>query len=146
MPSQNVTGVIGYGVYRNRQNVCCFAENNFKLILFNENVWILSENSTEICSWVLIDGKWAMVQVMAWHWTGPKPLPESMMPFPVHWSIYSTPDLSGLTHWGWEKMADIFQTTFSNAFSWMKTYEFRLEFHWIWFLRVQLTILQHWLR
>ena len=25
-----------------------------------------------------------------------------------------------LTHWGLDKMADIFQTTFSNAFSWMK--------------------------
>ena len=23
-----------------------------------------------------------------------------------------------LTHWGWDKMANIFQTTFSNAFSW----------------------------
>ena len=25
-------------------------------------------------------------------------------------------DLIFLTHWGWDKMADIFQTTFSNAF------------------------------
>ena len=27
-----------------------------------------------------------------------------------------------LTHWGRDKMAAIFQTTFSNAFSWMKMY------------------------
>ena len=27
-----------------------------------------------------------------------------------------------LTHWGRDKMADIFQTTFSNSFSWMKIY------------------------
>ena len=27
-----------------------------------------------------------------------------------------------LTHWGGDKMAAIFHTTFSNAFSWMKTY------------------------
>ena len=32
---------------------------------------------------------------------------------------------SDLTHWGHDKMAGIFQT-FSNAFSWMKMY----EFHW----------------
>ena len=39
----------------------------------------------------------------------------------------------------WEKMAAIFQTTFSNAFSWMKMHEFRLRFHWSlqvqWWLR-----------
>ena len=28
-----------------------------------------------------------------------------------------------LAHWGWDKMAAIFQTTFWNAFSWMKMYE-----------------------
>ena len=37
------------------------------------------------------------------------------------------------------KMDAISQTTFSNAFSRMKTYEFRLRFHWSLFLRVQLT-------
>ena len=50
------------------------------------------------------------------------------------------------THWGQNKMAAIFQTTFSNAFSWMKMYEFRLRFHWRLFLRVQLTIFLHWFR
>ena len=38
--------------------------------------------------------------------------------------------ISSSTRWGWDKMAAIFQTTFSNAFSWMKTNEFRLRFHW----------------
>ena len=38
-----------------------------------------------------------------------------------------------LTDWGRDKMSVIFQTTFSNAFSWMKMYEFRLKFHWICF-------------
>ena len=51
-----------------------------------------------------------------------------------------------LTHWGRDKMAAIFQTIFSNAFSWMKMYEFRLKFHWSLFLRVQLTISQYWFR
>ena len=49
-----------------------------------------------------------------------------------------------LTHWGRDKMAAIFQKTFWNAFPWMKMYEFRLQFHWSLFLRVQLTIFQHW--
>ena len=40
----------------------------------------------------------------------------------------------------------ILQITFSNAFAWMKMGDFQLKFHWRLFLRVQLTILQHWLR
>ena len=33
-----------------------------------------------------------------------------------------------LTHWGRDKMAAIFQTTFSNAFSWMKYMNFDRDF------------------
>ena len=51
-----------------------------------------------------------------------------------------------LTHWGRGKMDAISQTTFSRAFSWMKMFEFRLNCHWSVFLRVQLTIFQHWFR
>ena len=53
---------------------------------------------------------------------------------------------STLTHWGRDKMDAISQTTFWSAFSWMKMFEFRLKFHWSLFLRVQLTIFQHWFR
>ena len=49
-----------------------------------------------------------------------------------------------LTHWGRAKMAAIFQTTFSNGFSLMKMYLLQLKFHWNLFLRIQLTIFQHW--
>ena len=54
--------------------------------------------------------------------------------------------LSDIAHWGRDKMATISQTTLSNAFSWRKMLEFGLKFHWSLFLRVQLTIFQHWLR
>ena len=62
------------------------------------------------------------------------------MQMPIHKPYYV------LTHWGRDKMAVIFQTTFSSGFSWTKMYEFRLKFHWSLFLRVQLTIFQHWFR
>ena len=39
-----------------------------------------------------------------------------------------------ILHWGRDKMADISQTTFSNVFSSMKMFEFRLKFHWSLFL------------
>ena len=51
-----------------------------------------------------------------------------------------------LTHWGRDKMAAIFHTTFSNVFSWMKMYELRTKFHWSLFQRFQLTIFQHWFK
>ena len=41
-----------------------------------------------------------------------------------------------LAHWGRDKMNDIFQMTFSNAFSWLKMFEFRKQFDWRFFLRV----------
>ena len=51
-----------------------------------------------------------------------------------------------LTHCGRDKMDAISQTTFSSAFSWMQMLVFRLKFHWSLFLRVHLTIFQHWFR
>ena len=39
--------------------------------------------------------------------------------------------LMKLIHWVRDKMPDISQTTWSNAFSWMKLYEFRFIFHWL---------------
>ena len=51
-----------------------------------------------------------------------------------------------LTHWGRDKMDTISQTPFLSAFSWMKIFEFWLKLHWSLFLRVQLTIFQHWFR
>ena len=51
-----------------------------------------------------------------------------------------------LTNWGRDEIDVISQTTFSNAFSWMKMNEFRLGFHWSLFLRFELTILHHWFR
>ena len=50
------------------------------------------------------------------------------------------------TYWVRDKMAATSQKIFSNAFPWMKTYGFRLRFHWIMFPRVHSTIFQHWFR
>ena len=51
-----------------------------------------------------------------------------------------------LTHLPLDKMAVISQTIFSYAFPWMKNFIFYLKFHWSLFLRVHLTITQHWFR
>ena len=54
--------------------------------------------------------------------------------------------LNVLTHWGRDKMTAILQTTVSKTFSRIKMHEFRLKFHWILFLKVQLIKFQHWCR
>ena len=41
------------------------------------------------------------------------------------------------THWDWDKMAAICQTTLPNAFFWMEMCEYRLRFHRSLFIRVQ---------
>ena len=55
-------------------------------------------------------------------------------------------DLDNISHWGWDKMAAIFQTTYSNAFSWIKMYEFRLRFHWNFFIMFELIIFHRWVQ
>ena len=64
---------------------------------------------------------------------------------PAKWQTFCL-SFNVLTHWGRDKVGAISQTTFSSTFSWMKMFEFRLEFHWSLFLRVQFTIFQHWFR
>ena len=64
-------------------------------------------------------------------------LPEPLRPLLAVW---------GLTHWGWDKMVTIFQTTFSNAFSWMKINKCWLRFQWSLFSRAQLSIFPYWFR
>ena len=57
------------------------------------------------------------------------------------WSAWmGTYRMISLKHWGWDNIATISQTTFSNSFSWKKMYEFYQRFHLSFFL----TIFRHW--
>ena len=53
---------------------------------------------------------------------------------------------AAFTHLPLDKMAAISQTTFSSAFSWMKSFESWFKFHWSLFPGVKLIIRQHWFR
>ena len=52
------------------------ADDNFRCIFLNENGRILIKISVKFVPMSPIDNKLALVQVMAWHRTGTKPLPE----------------------------------------------------------------------
>ena len=55
------------------------ADDIFKCIFFNENVRISIKISLKFVPKGQIDNKSAIVQVMAWCWTGDKPLYEPML-------------------------------------------------------------------
>ena len=55
------------------------ADNIFKCIFLNENDRIPIHISLKFVSKGPINNKTVLVQVMAWHRTGDKPLPEPMM-------------------------------------------------------------------
>ena len=58
-----------------RQNGWHFADN----IFLNENVWILIKISSKFIPWHQNNNIPTLVQIMAWHWSGDKPLSEPMM-------------------------------------------------------------------
>ena len=64
---------------RQRQNGCHFADNIFKCIFLNKNVWISLKILLKFVPKVRINNIPALVQVMAWHLPGTKPLSEPMM-------------------------------------------------------------------
>ena len=113
---------------------------HFNYILINgvDNVDLFRFNSFDTCSerlWRYFQrsGKFKWV---AYPWCVVEVMLRGLTSRAVFW----------FTHWGQDKMADIFRTIFSNAFSWMNCFEFPIKFDWSLFLRVQLTITQHWFR
>ena len=64
---------------RPRQNVHYFAEDTFKCIFLNENVGILIKISLKFVPMGPTNDIPALVQMMAWHPSGNKPLSEPMM-------------------------------------------------------------------
>ena len=70
---------------RSRRNGCHFADDLFKSIFLNENIWILIEISRKFVSKGQINNISALVQIMAWRRACDKPLSESMIVrLPMH--------------------------------------------------------------
>ena len=64
-----------------RQNGCHF----LKHIFLNENVWILIKISLKFVPKAPINNVPALVQIMAWHLSGDKPLSKPMIAYTVCW-------------------------------------------------------------
>ena len=68
-----------FNTLRPRQNGWYFPDYIFKCIFLNENVWLLNTIRWKFVSQGPIDSNIALIQIMAWCWTGDKPLSEPMM-------------------------------------------------------------------
>ena len=143
-------------------NLCILIWNKLRLVLgillYNDPVPYPTMHHfvTEMCTCVHISAtKWCTVGYLSnvlwdlWHGSigcqPDEPL-ASLVTTNTIINVYGSLVVIMLTHWGRDKMTAVSQTTLSNAFSWLKMLEFRLRFHWSLFLRVQLTIIQHWFR
>ena len=74
-----------FNTLRPRQNGRHFADDIFKCIFLNENVWISIKVSLKFVPNGLINNMPALVQIMAWRRSGDKSLSESMMlSLPTH--------------------------------------------------------------
>ena len=73
------THVLTYYTLKPRQYGRHFADNVFKCIFLNENVWILVTISLQCVSKVSINNIPALVQIMTWRRSGDKPLSEPIM-------------------------------------------------------------------
>ena len=68
-----------FNAFRSRENVRQFPDDLFNWIFLNENIWILIKTSFKFISKGPINNISAMVQIMAWHRPGDKPLSEHMV-------------------------------------------------------------------
>ena len=78
-PVKNWVIMCIFNSLRPRQNGRHFADDMFKCISLNENLWILIEISLKFVPMGSINNNPALFQIMAWRRPGDKPLSEPMM-------------------------------------------------------------------
>ena len=74
-----ITRALGFITLRPRQNGRHFADDIFKCIFLNENVWIPNKISLKCVPKGPINNIPSLVQIMVWRCPGAKPLSEPMM-------------------------------------------------------------------
>ena len=107
---------------RPRRNEQHFADDIFKRIFFNENVWISIKISLKFVPKGPINNIPALVQIMAWRRWGDKPLSEPIM--------VSLPTHICVTRPQWVNL------TFGNKFRW-HVYKSNDSRKWFWECRLQ---------
>ena len=130
----------GWAVWCLLENTDCIITALHCLAYFQWN-YIGLNSAVPCCCCCWVNYRWGNGMVPSDNTLWPEPMLTQVLEHHM-----KSPRANELTNWGRDKMAAISQTTFSNAFSSMKMFEFRLKFHWSLFPRVQWTIFQHWFR
>ena len=114
------------------------------LIFLNENVWFSLKISLKFVPKVPINKIPALFQILAWHWTGGKPLSEQIMVSLLTHKCITWPQWvntlrprQNCHHF----VHNIFKCIFLKENVWIS-----LRMLWSLFLGFELTILQHWFR
>ena len=106
-----------FNTLRPRPNGRHFADDIFKWIFLNENVWIPIKISLKFVPQGPINNIPALVHIMAWHLPGDKPLSEPMMVSLPTYICVTRPQWV-LTHWGLVTFWKVFiQTHFHHWFT-----------------------------
>ena len=106
---------IMFNTLRPRQNGCHFADDSLKCIFLNENVCISIDISLKFVSKHPINIS-ALVQIMAWHRPGDKPLSEPMMVrLPMHICVTQPQWVNHLLHHQ-EQTSDKFSSKYNCFF------------------------------
>ena len=93
-PLTQLDGTLDVNTSRLRQNGRHFADDVFKCIFLNENVWFSLDISLKFVPKVLINNIPTLVQIMTRRLNGANPLSEAML---VYWRIYASHGFSELT-------------------------------------------------
>ena len=110
--------VISVNTLRPRQNGRNFADDIFKCIFLNENIWIPIKISLKFVPKSSINNIPALIQIMAWRRPGDKPLSEPLMVnLPTHICVTRPQWVNSSPL---DKMTAISQTIYSDAFWWLK--------------------------
>ena len=111
---------------RQRQNGLHFADDMFRYMFLNEKLCVLIKTSPKFVPKGPIKNNPKLVYIMAWPWNRDKALSEPVMHGLIHSHIYESLGLNELT---WNKITNILQCIFSNAFSYENLILFLYRWH-----------------
>ena len=135
---KDVTYAIPINTFRLRQNGRHFADDIFKRIFLNENIWISISIPLKFVPKGPINNIPALVQIMAWRRPGDKPLSEPIMVNLLMHVCVTRPQ--------WVDTFRHDQNSCHFAFSGINMIVLWFKFHLNLFISVRLTVLQDWFR
>ena len=115
------------------EQLCINYANESLQFYFNKNIFKLeqAEYARENIDWTAVEfqDNQPTIDLISKKPLGILHVLDDESSFPKVRGTFQNHTMCSFTYLGREKMAAISQTTFSNAFSWLKIYKFRLRFH-----------------